>query len=67
MIQKPKGTFDILPEEIPYWQYIEQKARKVSRRFGFREIRTPVFEATELFQRGVGNTTDVVQKEMILK
>ncbi|MBE6638584.1 MAG: histidine--tRNA ligase [Ruminococcaceae bacterium] len=64
MIQKPKGTFDILPEEIPYWQFIEQKARKVSRRFGFREIRTPVFEATELFQRGVGNTTDVVQKEM---
>ena len=64
MIQKPKGTFDILPEEMPAWRYIEDTARKTAAKYGFSEIRTPVFEATELFQRGVGDTTDVVQKEM---
>ncbi len=64
MIQKPRGTMDILPEEIGYWHFIEQKAREVSARFGFGEIRFPTFESTELFQRGVGDTTDVVQKEM---
>ena len=64
MIQKPKGTFDILPEEMPAWRYLENTARKTAAKYGFAEIRTPVFEATELFRRGVGDTTDVVQKEM---
>ncbi|NLK38911.1 MAG: histidine--tRNA ligase [Clostridiales bacterium] len=64
MIQKIRGTIDILPEEIPYYRFIENTARKVAEKYGFSEIRTPTFEATELFRRGVGNTTDVVQKEM---
>lgn len=64
MIQRPKGTFDILPDEMPTWRYIERAARKTAAKYGFEEIRTPVFEATELFRRGVGDTTDVVQKEM---
>ena len=64
MIQKPRGTFDILPEEMPLWLKIEDAARRASARFGFGEIRFPTFEVTELFQRGVGDTTDVVQKEM---
>ena len=59
-----KGTQDILPEEIYKNQFIEQTVIDIARKFGFREIRTPVFEHTELFQRGVGETTDVVQKEM---
>jgi len=64
MIQKIRGTLDILPEEIGYWHMIEHKAREIAARYGFGEIRIPTFEATELFQRGVGGTTDVVQKEM---
>ena len=64
MIQKPRGTMDILPDEVGIWQHVEKTAREVAELFGFREIRTPAFEATELFQRGVGDTTDVVQKEM---
>ena len=64
MITKPRGTEDVLPEESGLWQYIENTARDVCGRFGYKEIRTPVFEHTELFQRGVGDTTDVVQKEM---
>ncbi len=64
MITKPRGTEDILPEESRLWQHIENTARHVCERFGYSEIRTPVFEHTELFQRGVGDTTDVVQKEM---
>ncbi|WP_426448601.1 histidine--tRNA ligase [Paenibacillus sp. S-38] len=63
-IQKPKGTQDLLPGEIEKWQYIENKARELCRRFNYKEIRTPVFESTELFQRGVGETTDIVEKEM---
>lgn len=59
-----KGTKDVLPGEIYKNQYIESTALDVAERFGFKEIRTPVFEHTELFQRGVGDTTDVVQKEM---
>ncbi len=55
---------DILPNEIPMWRYIEETARAVAARYGFGEIRTPTFEPTELFHRGVGDTTDVVQKEM---
>lgn len=60
----PKGTKDILPDEIYKWYYVEEKFREMAERFGFREIRIPVFEHTELFQRGVGDTTDIVQKEM---
>ena len=64
MINKPRGTEDILPSDSPLWQHIEQTAREVCASYGYREIRTPVFEDTALFQRGVGDTTDVVQKEM---
>lgn len=59
-----KGTKDVLPQEVHKNQYIEATALGVAEQFGFKEIRTPVFEHTELFQRGVGDTTDVVQKEM---
>jgi histidyl-tRNA synthetase len=62
--QKPKGTQDILPGVVEKWQYIEAKARDICRRFNYSEIRTPLFEQTELFQRGVGETTDIVEKEM---
>ncbi|MBB5173194.1 histidine--tRNA ligase [Texcoconibacillus texcoconensis] len=62
--QIPKGTQDILPGESERWQYIEQKARQLCERYNYREIRTPMFEQTELFARGVGDTTDIVQKEM---
>lgn len=64
MINKPRGTEDILPDDSPLWRKIEQTAHEVCANFGFKEIRTPVFEDTNLFQRGVGDTTDVVQKEM---
>ncbi|MHC1695932.1 MAG: histidine--tRNA ligase [Eubacteriales bacterium] len=64
MIQKPRGTIDILPQESGIWQYIENTMRDVARLFAFEEIRVPTFEHTELFNRGVGGTTDVVQKEM---
>ncbi len=59
-----KGTKDVLPKDAYKNQYIESTALDVAERFGYKEIRTPVFEHTELFQRGVGDTTDVVQKEM---
>ena len=64
MIDIPKGTKDVLPADSYKWQYVEEKARQVARLYGLREIRTPVFEYTELFSRGVGETTDVVTKEM---
>ena len=64
MIQKIKGTMDILPSETPLWRYIENIMREEAEKYGFGEIRTPTFENTELFVRGVGDTTDVVQKEM---
>lgn len=63
-IQAPKGTKDVIPAESYKWQYIEKVARKVCDEFGFNEVRTPVIEHTELFLRGVGDTTDIVQKEM---
>ena len=62
--QAPRGTQDVLPESSYKWQYVEQTALAIARDFGFHEIRTPVFEHTNLFQRSVGETTDVVQKEM---
>ena len=64
MIQKVKGTMDILPSETPLWRYIENIMREEAEKYGYGEIRTPTFENTELFVRGVGDTTDVVQKEM---
>ena len=64
MIQKIKGTMDILPNETPLFRYIEGVMREEAEKYGFGEIRTPTFENTELFVRGVGDTTDVVQKEM---
>lgn len=63
-IQAPKGTKDVLPSEAYKWHYIEDLIRNKADIYGYREIRTPVFEHTELFLRGVGETTDVVQKEM---
>ena len=64
MIQKLKGTRDILPNEIEIWQYIEKVAKDIFENYGYNEIRVPVIESLELFQRGVGEETDVVQKEM---
>ena len=62
--KKIKGTEDVLPRQSYRWQFVENIMREESRAYGFREMRTPVFEHTELFARGVGQTTDVVQKEM---
>ena len=59
-----KGTKDILPKDIPSWHRLESVALDVFSRYGYKEIRTPIFEATELFARGVGDTTDIVNKEM---
>ncbi len=64
LTKAPRGTFDVLPEKTPLWRYIEETARNICALYGYKEIRTPVFEHTELFERGVGDTTDVVQKEM---
>lgn len=64
MIQIPKGTKDVLPSEVYLWHHVEETARKTAEQFAFKEIRTPVFEHTELFVRGVGDTTDIVNKEM---
>ena len=64
MINIPKGTKDMLPNEAYKWHYVEDVARQTAHSFGFKEIRTPTFEHTELFLRGVGETTDIVNKEM---
>ncbi len=63
-IKAPKGTKDILPEEIENWHYIQKKAEEVFLKSNFKEIRTPIIEETDLFERGVGDTTDIVNKEM---
>ncbi|WP_210366796.1 histidine--tRNA ligase [Bacillus sp. REN3] len=63
-INIPRGTQDILPGQAEKWQFIEEKARELCERYQYREIRTPIFEQTELFLRSVGDTTDIVQKEM---
>ncbi len=63
-IQALRGTRDILPEEVQYWQHIEATAHNLLAKSGYGEIRTPIFEATELFERGIGEATDVVSKEM---
>ncbi len=64
MINIPKGTKDVLPQDSYKWQFVEKTARDVARRFNVSEIRTPTFEHTEVFLRGVGETTDIVNKEM---
>jgi len=63
-VKRPRGTNDFLPEDTAKWQYIEGVLRDLCKDFGYEEIRTPIFEDTELFHRGVGETTDIVQKEM---
>jgi histidyl-tRNA synthetase len=63
-IRAGRGTPDILPDEIPAWQEVERAARELFARYGYREIRTPVFEETELFARSIGTETDIVAKEM---
>ncbi|WP_323696013.1 histidine--tRNA ligase [Staphylococcus pseudintermedius] len=64
MIHIPRGTQDILPEETTKWRYIENQLHKLMEVYNYQEIRTPIFESTDLFARGVGDSTDVVQKEM---
>lgn len=61
---RPRGTNDIIPGEIELWLELEEKIRQVCHAYGYRELRTPMFEHTELFQRGIGDTTDIVEKEM---
>src|SRR5690625_3820042 len=63
-LNAPRGTVDTLPSEVEKWQYVESKLKNLCDRFNFKEIRTPLFEHTEVFQRSVGETTDIVQKEM---
>lgn len=63
-VQRPKGTQDILNDEMTRWQQVEQLFTQTCRQFGYTEIRTPIFESTDLFKRGVGDTTDIVNKEM---
>ena len=63
-ITAPRGTCDVLPQDAYKWQYLESVMREAGRRYGYEEARFPTFEHTELFQRGVGGATDVVQKEM---
>lgn len=64
MINIPKGTKDVLPQDSYKWQFIEKTARETAKLFDVKEIRTPTFEHTEVFLRGVGETTDIVNKEM---
>ena len=61
----PRGTTDILPSESPVWQDVEMKARGLLNAYGYKEIRTPIFEETKLFARSMGDTTDVIQKQML--
>ncbi len=64
MMKAPRGTQDLLPGTVETWQYVEEKLRDMSARYNYKEIRTPIFETTNLFTRSVGETTDIVQKEM---
>ena len=63
-LQKPKGTQDILPAESAKWQYVEGFAREIFKRYNYAEVRTPIFEHYEVISRSVGDTTDIVTKEM---
>lgn len=60
----PKGTKDVMPKEVYKWQFVEKKFKEICDKHGFKEVRTPMFEHTELFTRGVGDTTDIVEKQM---
>ena len=62
--QRPRGTKDVLPRDMPKWHYVERTIREVMDLYNFSEIRTPAFEFSELFTRGVGENTDIVNKEM---
>src|SRR5262245_27826452 len=62
--QAPRGTQEMLPDEAAYWEYVEESARRLAALYTYREIRTPTFEDTVLFLRGVGDSTDIVEKEM---
>jgi histidyl-tRNA synthetase len=62
-MQKPKGTYDILPKDIKKWQYVESVFRSVCNYYNVKEVRTPIFERSEVFHRGVGESTDIVKKE----
>lgn len=64
MIRSPRGTNDILPSEIDKWHFLEQSIRKVTQLFNYKELRTPIFESTEVFSRSIGDTSDIVNKEM---
>ena len=64
LINAPRGTKDMLPEVSYKWHFVEDKFKCLCKQYGFKEIRTPIFEHTELFQRGVGDSTDIVRKEM---
>ena len=64
MYRAPRGTADILPEEQAYWRYIEEKVAYICQLYGYERIETPIFEETQLFVKGTGDTTDIVQKEM---
>ncbi|MCX7780570.1 MAG: histidine--tRNA ligase [Negativicutes bacterium] len=64
LVNAPRGTKDVLPDTSGFWQYVESRAREICKIYGYHEIRTPIFEHTELFLRGIGETTDIVQKEM---
>jgi len=64
LLSTPSGTRDLLPDEVARWQFVEKEARQLFARYSFREIRTPIFESTELFARGIGVDTDIVGKEM---
>ena len=63
-LKTPRGTRDLLPSQTPLWNQVEASLRTVFASYGYRELRTPLFEATELFARGLGEGTDVVGKEM---
>lgn len=63
-IQRPIGTYDLIPEETAVWSEMENRIRDLFRRYNYGEIRTPIFEYTELFKRGVGESSDIVAKEM---
>src|SRR5271157_2654570 len=68
MIKKfsvPRGTSDILPDIAPLWEELESKARKICKSYGYKEIRTPVFEDINLFKRSLGQTSDVVNKQLL--
>ena len=64
IISAPKGTKDVLPNQVYKWHFVEKAFARICKRYGFKEIRTPVFEHTELFTKGVGDTTDIVEKQM---